>query len=130
MLKRVIPMDTDILLRKLKARDFLFPKTNDEGTVIYKIWDLYGVEHTIESTILNKNPITIRITRFVPDESRKGLYNEENVVEILCRNLYEMADAIRELERVEDGKPNSPFDSILKEKDMKFKKKRHWVRVK
>lgn len=119
-------LDEAILERKILAREYLFPNL-ESGTVFYKQWKLGEKEYETESSPLEQKPIHIRVTRWLKGEEEKWI--EENVADIICRDLSEVDTATKELEKLESGSPAPPFNLIVTEKNMRFVHARKgWVK--
>lgn len=123
-------MERDIFKRKLQARGYDFPKT-EEGECLFKMFDLSSKDFSIESTAINdRKSIIITITRFLPNgmtEHGNMKWDIQKVSETECRSLEDAISFIDGIEQTLKGKPVMPFDKILSDNGLRFIKKKEWV---
>jgi hypothetical protein len=119
-------MDLDIFLRKAEVKGYFFPKL-DAGRVIYKMETLAGSDYSIESSPLERTPISLTVIRFTKNKDNKT-WKEEAVAEICCRTLEEAENAMNQIHKLEEGSPLHPFDQLLSSTGMTFiLKKKNWI---
>ena len=124
-------MEKDIFERKLETRDYSLVYLTDHY-VVYRMATFAKKDYTIESTNIDKKPIEINISRFVPNgftQNKNQIYDEELVVTASCKDQEELIAFLDKIKNLENGSVEEPFAYILSETNMTFvKKKDKWIR--
>lgn len=117
-------MDLDIFERKVTMKGYCFPKL-DNYKVLYKYIIIGNHEYCIESSDISKKVIYINIIRFISNDNK---WKEEPVVTIECKSHQDVIEVVNKLSELENGNIVELFSLILTGSNMKFIKKKTWIK--